>query len=171
MPNPLVEGIVTNPALRERYRRVARVVLEQRFAPDRLCAALDAQYARIAADLKDDPFPPRRVTNPEDRSYDDIVTSMKRFIRRRYDTARQQLDAPGPRPTRRSRPPGPSPRLMEKLQRLQKAAERMQRAGKDVAPIQRLMEQVGPLLQQGRIDAAEKRIDEALRLTDEGKKP
>ena len=48
--------------------------------------------------------------------------------------------------------------------RSQRAAEQMQRSGKDVLPIQKLMQQVGPLLQQGKQQEAEKLIDEALKL-------
>jgi hypothetical protein len=43
----------------------------------------------------------------------------------------------------------------------------MQRNGKDVLPIQKLMQQVGPLLQQGRAEEAEKLIVEALKLAGE----
>ena len=45
----------------------------------------------------------------------------------------------------------------------------MQRDGEDVRPIQKLMQQVGPLLQQGRADEAERLIAEALKLTGEGR--
>ena len=65
------------------------------------------------------------------------------------------------------RPGGPPPQLVEKLQRIQRAAEQMQRSGKDVRPIQKVMEQVGPLLQKGRMDEAEKLIIEALKLAGE----
>ena len=43
----------------------------------------------------------------------------------------------------------------------------MQRNGQDVSPIQKLMRQVGPLLQQGRADEAERLIVEALKLAGE----
>ena len=44
----------------------------------------------------------------------------------------------------------------------------MQRNGENVLPIQKLMQQVGPLLQQGRADEAERLIAEALKLAGEG---
>lgn len=164
MPNPLLERIVADPALLQKYRVMARSILDKYFEPKRLCALLDKRYALIKADLLADPFPHRRVTNPDDQSYDDIVASMKTFIRKRYATARQQLENPGKQPKIVRRPQGPPPQLIEKLQRIQRAAEQMQRNGKDVQPIQKLMQQVGPLLQQGRMEEAEKRIDEALKL-------
>jgi len=41
---------------------------------------------------------------------------------------------------------GPPPHLVENLQRIQQAAEQMQRSGQDARPIQKLMQQAGPLL-------------------------
>jgi hypothetical protein len=52
----------------------------------------------IKKDLVKDPYPAKRITNPRDAGYDDIILSFKRFIDRRYQLARQQLDNPGPRP-------------------------------------------------------------------------
>ncbi len=167
LPNPLLERIVADPALLQRYRDMARIILDKYFEPERLCAILDKRYALIKADLLADPFPHRRVTNPGDQSYDDIVASMKTFIRKRYTTARQQLENPGKRPTIVHRQHGPPPSLVAKLQRIQRAAEQMQRNGKDVLPIQKLMQQIGPLLQQGRTEEAEKLIDEVLKLAGE----
>ena len=91
---------------------------------------------------------------------------MKAFIQKRYARARQQLDNPGPRPTA-AQPQVPPPQIVEKIQRLQRAAEAMVRAGKDVSPIQKLMQRVGPLLQNGRAGEAEKVILEALKLAGE----
>lgn len=164
IPNPLLERILANPVLLQRYRNMARAILKKYFEPESLCAALDARYALIKADLLADPFPHRRITNPEDKSYDDVVASMKRFIRKRYASALQQLDAPGKRPQVVRRPPAPQPLIVEKIHRIQRAAERMQRSGKDVSPIQRLMQQVGRLLQEGKREEAEKLVDEALKL-------
>ncbi len=167
MPNPLLERIVADPALLQRYRDTARIILDKYFEPERLCAIIDAKYALIKADLAADPFPHRRVTNPDDRNYDDVIASMKTFVRKRYSTASQQLANPGKRPEIVRRPDGPPPQLVEKIQRLQRAAEQMQKNGKDVLPIQKLMQQVGPLLQQGRPEEAEKLIIEALKLAGE----
>ena len=171
LPNPLLDRIVADPALLKRYRDTARIILDKYFEPERLCAIIDAKYALIKDDLRADPFPHRRVTNPGEQSYEEIIASMKTFVRQRYTTARQQLENPGQRPeiVRRpqSGPHGPPPQLVEKLQRIQRAAEQMQRSGKDVRPIQKLMQQVGPLLQQGRPEEAEKLVLEALKLAGE----
>ena len=48
-----------------------------------------------------------------------------------------------------------------------RAAQQMQQNGQDVLPIQKLMQQVGPLLQQGRTEEAEKLIVEAMKLAGE----
>lgn len=167
MPNPLLERIVSDADLLQRYRKVARSILDKYFEPKRLCAILDARYALIKADLLTDPFPHRRVTNPEDQNYDDIVASMKQFVRKRYTTARQQLENPGVRPRMVRRQNGPPPTIIAKIQRIMRGAEQMQRNGKDVLPIQKIMQQVGPLLQQGKLEEAEKLIEEALKLVGE----
>jgi spore coat protein H len=168
MPNPLLERIVADPVLLQRYRDTAQIILDKYFEPERLCEIIDARYTLIKEDLLADPFPHRRVTNPEDQSYDDIVASMKEFVRNRYASARQQLRNPGQRPQIVRRKHGPPPQLAERIQRLQRAAQEMQRNGEDVRPIHKLMQQVGPLLQQGRADEAERLIAEALTLADEG---
>ncbi len=106
-PSPLILRIVDNPQLLERYRRHADAILEKYYHPRVLLPKIDALYARIKDDLAEDPFPHRRVTNPEDRGYESIVESIKAFARRRYETARAQLNEPGARPTlARIRPPG-----------------------------------------------------------------
>lgn len=162
--SPLLERIIADPQLLQRYRAGAREILEKYFEPEQLCARIDAKYALIRDDLKTDPFPHQRITNPEDRSYEDIVDSMKTFVRKRYASARQQLETPGPRPDIMRQSQGPPPQLLDKIQRLQKMAEAMARDGKDISPIQKLMQRAGPLLQQGKVDEAEKVIIEALEL-------
>ena len=97
-PSPLVERIVDNSQLLARYRRLADSILEEYFHPKVLLPRVDSLYKRIKDDLTGDPFPHRRATNPEDQSYESIIDSIKDFIRRRYDTARAQLDNPGTRP-------------------------------------------------------------------------
>jgi hypothetical protein len=62
---------------------------------------------------------------------------------------------------------GPPPRIADKVQRIMRAAEKLQRGGSDVSPIAKIMQQVGPLLQKGQMDAAEKLVDEALKLVGE----
>lgn len=166
LPNPLLERIVSDPALLKRYREIARDILERHFEPRQLSAAIDARYALIKDDLEQDPFPRVRVTNPSDRNYDDIVASMKRFFQTRYDTARKQLDEPGERPPLARRPEGPPHPLAAKIQRIQRLAEQKQRAGGDVSPIAKIMQKVGPLLRDGQTKEAEQLIDEALKLAE-----
>src|SRR6266545_1690831 len=158
-PNPLLERIVADPVLLERYRKEARKILDKSFEPERLCKLIDVKYKLIKDDLKTDPFPHRRVTVPGDRSYDDVVDSMKAFVRKRYASAVEQLDKPGERPKVERRPPGLPPRLVAKIQRIQKRAEEMQRAGQDVSPIAKVMQRLGPAVQAGKFDEAEKIAD------------
>jgi spore coat protein CotH len=97
-PRPLIERIVDNPGLLARYRRSADDILEKHFHPQVILPRVDALYELVKDDLANDPFPHRRVTNPQDRDYESIVGTIKDFARRRYDTARAQLDKPGTRP-------------------------------------------------------------------------
>ena len=116
-PSPLVKRIIDNPQLLARYRTLADTILEKYFHPKVLLPKVDALYVRIKEDLARDPFPHRRVTNPGDEDYESIITSIKAFVRRRYETARAQLDNPGgppgyvknvPRPGQEPRPGKPS---------------------------------------------------------------
>ncbi len=116
-PSPLVKRIIDNPQLLARYRTLADSILEKYFHPKVLLPRVDALYVRIKEDLARDPFPHRRVTNPGDKNYESIVASIKAFVRRRYETARAQLDNPGgppeyvrnvPRPGQEPRPGKPS---------------------------------------------------------------
>jgi spore coat protein CotH len=166
LPNPLIDRIVADRELLARYREAAQTILAKHFEPGRLCAKIDEHYALIKHDLATDPFPHRRVTNPGDQSYEDIVASMKTFVSKRYASAKQQLEEPGKRP-KRSRPSaGPGPDIAAKVHRLQRAAEALQRRGGDVRPIQKIMQQVGPLLQQGEVEKAEQLLGEALKLAE-----
>ena len=107
-PNPLMERVVSDPELLKAYRETAARMLDKHFKPEHLEKILDAKYELIRKDLKTDPFPSRRVTVPTDRSYDDIVASIRTFMRKRYTTAKSQLQDPGPRPKRQPlRPQGP----------------------------------------------------------------
>ena len=67
-PNPLLERIIADPVLLERYRKEARKILDKSFEPERLCKVIDAKYKLIKDDLKTDPFPHRRATVPGDRN-------------------------------------------------------------------------------------------------------
>ena len=180
-PNPLLERIIADPLLLQRYRGAARMILEKYFEPERLCGIIDAKYELIKAHLEADPFPHRRVTAPSDRSYDDIVESMKEFVRNRYASAVEQLENPGPRPEAAHRPPGRqpgnrprglTPQLASRIQRIQRRAQEMQQNGQDILPIQKVMQRLGPILQQGKTAEAEKIINEALKLVgDEPSEP
>jgi hypothetical protein len=97
-PRPLLERIVANEELLSLYRKQAQSLLESHFRPEALEARLDKLYALIREDLEKDPFPKDRITHPTDRSYDDVIASMKEFFRRRFDTAREQLARLGKRP-------------------------------------------------------------------------
>jgi hypothetical protein len=161
-----MERIASDPELLKKYRAWAKVILEKYFEPERLCAVIDAKYALIREDLKTDPFPHRRITNPGDRDYDGIVESMKAFVRARYASAREQLENPGERPAMTPMAAGPE-EFGQKIQRIMRGAQRMQENGKSVVAIQRVMQQVGPLLQAGRMEEAGKLIDQALKLVGE----
>ena len=95
---PLMEKLVSDPILLERYRRQADRILERWFHPDILVPKLRALYAQIQPALEEDPFPRRRATVPSDSGFEDILASMEAFIRSRYALARAQLDLPGDRP-------------------------------------------------------------------------
>jgi hypothetical protein len=97
-PKPILENIVTNPNLLKKYRETASFILEKYFKPDQLHSKIDKLHALIKKDLVNDPYPAKRVTNPQDGGYNDIILSMKKFMVKRYQLARQQLDNPGPRP-------------------------------------------------------------------------
>ena len=171
-PNPLMERIVADPLLLQRYRELAGEILEQHFNPDRLCEIIDANYERIKEDLALDPFPHQRATAPNDRSYDSIVKSIKSFVRKRYSLAAEQLEAPGPPPTIVRRPAtGLPPRLAEKLQQIEQRISRWQRESRVISSVHQQMEKVPPLLQQGKIAEAEKVFDQLLQLLDENLVP
>jgi hypothetical protein len=104
---PLMERIVTDPALLARYRTEAKAILEAWFRPEVVIPRLRALYEQIRPALAQDPYEPRRVTVPSDQDYPGILASMEEFIRKRYALARTQLEAPGPRPA--FKPPSPRP--------------------------------------------------------------
>ncbi len=104
---PLMERIVSDPALLESYREQASVILEAWFRPDVLIPRLRTLYGQIRSALEGDPYSTRRVTVPSDSGYQDIIASMEDFIQKRYALARAQLDAPGSRPRSKPMPPTP----------------------------------------------------------------
>lgn len=165
--NPLLERVMSNPNLLKQYRQYAQEILETHFEPTRLCSLVDAKYALIRNDLKDDPFPHRRATVPGDQNYDDIVASIKQFIRKRYDRAKKQLESPGPRPQPRLRLASneASAAIMQRLQKAVRKAEGIQR---QLHEIHKTMQKIQQLLQQKKYAEAEKWIEVMERLT-EGK--
>jgi spore coat protein CotH len=106
---PLMEHLVTDTNLLQQYREEAGQILEQWFRPDVLIPKLHALHAQIRADLALDPSPARRATVPRDQSYDQIITDMESFIKKRYALAREQLNAPGRRPAPTRLVPGREP--------------------------------------------------------------
>ena len=170
--NPLLDRIVGEPVLLARYRAIASEVLEKYYEPNRLCDLIDKKYDLIKSDLRTDPFPHRRATVPSDSSYDDVVASMKTFVSKRYYSAKQQLQSPGPRPEqvhRRSpHPHGMPPELSARLDRVQHGARSMQRK---MQQLQNLMRQIGPLIQQRKFQEADKLVSEALKLTEQIESP
>jgi Spy/CpxP family protein refolding chaperone len=66
------------------------------------------------------------------------------------------------------KPPGPPANIAVKMQQVQQRAQKLRQSGADVSKIRALMDKVGPLLQQGKVEAAEKLVDEALKLIQEG---
>ena len=170
-PNPLLERIISDPELLSRYRKIAQEILEKYFQPDRLCSIIDKKYALIAKDLKNDPFPNRRVTSRKNEDYDDIVASMKDFMRKRYALARTQLASPGERPKRvAAGPQGPrglTPELSRKIKDVEGQVQAMQkRVQRRMQEIHKRMQQVGPLIQSGKAAEAEKLLDEAKELAE-----
>ena len=175
-PNPLMERIVADPALLQRYRQVARTILDDYFEPARLCEIIDANYNRIKPDLESDPFPHQRVTVPGNRHYDGIVESIKSFVRKRYTSAVEQLENPGSEADFRrqrqrfaGRQGSPPPHLVDKVRHLEQRLGAMRNEGQDILPLQSRMSQIPRLLQQGQIDEAERLLDHLLEET--GEKP
>lgn len=105
---PLMERLVSDPELLRRYRAHATNILEAWFHPGLLIPKLRGLHRQIQPALEEDPHPLRRATVPSDRGVEDVLASMERFIRERYQLARVQLDAPGNRPAPRM--PSPEPK-------------------------------------------------------------
>ncbi|MEC9094735.1 MAG: CotH kinase family protein [Planctomycetota bacterium] len=164
--NPLLERIIETPQLLARYRQIAQKILENHFEPTQLCQTVDRHYDLIRESLESDPFPHQRATVPTDTSYDDIVQSIKSFIRKRYRSAQQELANPGqrPQPVNRSTaelPQGAPAALGKKMQAAMQEARQLQQR---LQRIDKLFRQAGPLLQQGKHEQAEKLIEQALEL-------
>lgn len=95
---PLMERLVGDPGLLERYRQHARGILETWFRPEVILPKLRALFAQVGPVLAEDPYPARRVTVPTDSGIEDVLASMEDFIRKRYALAKEQLEQPGARP-------------------------------------------------------------------------
>ncbi len=164
--NPLLERLVQNPKLLARYRAIALDVLETHFKPQQLCNTVDAKFALIQDALTKDPFPKRRATVPTDQNYEDIVDSMKRFIRKRYDSAKKQLMNPGERPIPKqgTSDDGPHRAIMQRLEKSVRKAESLQRK---LHEIQRTMQLIHRSLRQQNFIEAERLLKVMERLTED----
>ena len=162
--NPLLERLIRNPNLLERYRQIALDTLETYFKPQNLSERLDGKYRLIKDDLKDDPFPKRRVTSPKDENYDDIVDSMKTFFHNRYESAKMQLLNPGERPSpqRRLGAERPPQAIAERFEKSVRKAEALQRKLQEIS---RTMESFQRAIQQQKFAEAEKLLEIMERLT------
>ena len=164
--NPLLERIIQNPKLLARYRAIASDILENHFTPGHLCNTLDSKYALIKEDLKIDPFPKQRATVSTDKNYEDIVESMKQFIRKRYASAKQQLMNPGERPKAKQAPSDDSPHRAIR-QRLEKSVRKAESLQRKLHEIQRTMQLIDRSLQQQNFTEAERLVEVMERLTDD----
>ena len=164
--NILLDRIIANPRLLARYRAIAKEVLEKYFTPDRLTQAIDKKYALIKDHLKDDPFPKVRATVPTDKNYDQIVESLKSFVRKRYQAAKGQLADPGQRPTKPTRAKslagGNVPaEIKSKMEQVMKLAKQKQRT---LQELDRIFKQIGPLMQRQQFDDVLKLLNRAEKL-------
>jgi spore coat protein H len=89
---PLLELIVENDELLQKYRQTAEKILGTYFDPAVLVPKLHALYEQVKPDLRNDPFPHVRVTNPTDEDYDSIVESIADFMYKRYEKSVLELD-------------------------------------------------------------------------------
>ena len=99
---------------------------------------------------------------------------MKQFVRKRYETARSQLDSPGERPKFVGQqrgpmgPGGPPPHIAKKIRAVEKRVQAMHRRLQEkMKAIQARMQKVAPLIQNGKAAEAEKLLDEALTLAEQ----
>ena len=120
----------------------------------------------IKEDLKIDPFPKQRATVATDTNYEDIVESMKQFVRKRYASAKKQLMNPGERPKAKQAPSDDSPHraIRQRLEQSVRKAESLQRK---LHEIQRTMQLIDRSLQQQNFTEAERLVEVMERLTDD----
>ncbi len=168
--NPLLDRINSNEALLKKYRRFAKVILERHFQPDLLCARFDEKFELIKNDLAGDPFPHHRATVPGETNYEQVLHSIKDFVRKRYLLANQQLQTPGPKPTRHPSRHGMPFEIQKRVKQIEKGAERMKKNGQDIRPIQEAMQRIGKLMQAQKQKEAIKALDDTLRLIHSSKR-
>ena len=164
--NPLLERIVQNPRLLARYRAIALEILETHFNPQHLCNILDSKFALVQDELKNDPFPTRRITVNNDENYEDIVASMKQFIHKRYQSAKQQLMNSGDRPIPRQGL-NDNGRQQAIVQRFEKSVRKAESLQQKLHEIQRTMQLIHRSLQQQKFTEAEQLLESMERLTDD----
>jgi Spy/CpxP family protein refolding chaperone len=70
----------------------------------------------------------------------------------------------------RDRSPGPQQAMKDKLQRFQSGVRRWRDEGRDMSALQPIMEELGPLMQQGKLKEAEPIVDRGLKVLEEGQK-
>lgn len=164
--NPLLDRVISDPQLLNRYRTIAMEVLEQHFRPENICESIDKKYDLIKRHLEADPFPKQRATVPGDVGYAEIVNSMKLFMRKRYASAKQQLAQPGSRPV--SKPQGLNngrgvpAELIVKIQRVEGNAKQMQLK---MRQLQQIMPQVNAHLQRGEYAEADRLLSKAIEIS------
>ena len=170
--NPILDRVISNPGLLNRYRQIAAEVLEKRFQPVQICESIDKKYQLIKLHLDEDPFPKQRATVPGDVGYDQIVESMKLFMQKRFATAEQQLAQPGQRPA-----PLPKGRnngqavpveLITRIQQVERNAKGMQLK---MRQLQQIMPRVNSHLQRGEFVEADKLLTKALEISRGVEKP
>ena len=168
-PKPILENIVADPKLLKIYRETASIILDKYFKPEQLQMKIDQLYALIKKDLANDPYPAKRVTNPQDRGYDDIVLSMKKFMNRRYQLARKQLDNPGPKPQQRDQQ---FRDIHSKVKQVENGMNQWAARGKNPNQIgQQMQKEFFPLMKAGKVQEAEKLIDRIMDQLRRGLKP
>lgn len=160
--NPLLDRVISNPELLNRYRKIATEILVNRFQPQQLCESIDRKYQLIKPHLDADPFPKQRATVQGDLGYGQIVESMKRFMRRRFSTAEQQLAQPGRRPTPVANGQGSPIEFRTRIQQVERNAKGMELK---MRQLHQLMPKVNSLLKKGEFVEADKLLNRALELS------
>jgi len=164
--SPLLDRVISNPELLNRYRKIATEILEDQFQPEQICESIDRKYKLIEPHLAADPFPKQRATVPGDVGYAQIVESMKRFMRRRFSTAEQQLAQPGRRPAPAdnggNNRQGIPIEFTTRIQQVERNAKGMELK---MRQLHQIMSKVNSLLKEGEFVEADKLLNRALELS------